>query len=167
VAQDTHSAVEIVHHIPGRLRVRVPAGAQVEGLAEAVAALPGVISAAWSPVTRGLLVRYEPDRAEESTIVAAIAEHLELDVVMPATAAANGHPATLATTVTSAVGELDARIARGTRGTVGLGLLVPAALTLWAGLEILRGRAAPLVWSSALWYAHGLFRDYLISPHED
>jgi hypothetical protein len=86
---------------------------------------------------------------------------------MPATAAANGHPATLATTVTSAVGELDARIARGTRGTVGLGLLVPAALTLWAGLEILRGRAAPLVWSSALWYAHGLFRDYLISPRED
>jgi hypothetical protein len=167
VAQDTNPAVQVVHQVPGRLRVRVPAGARADGLAEAVAELPGVISAAWSPVTRGLLVRYDPDAADESAIVAAIAEHAQVDVEMPAPPETNGHRPTLAGTVTSVVGDLDARIARTTQGAVGLGVLVPVALTLWAGLEILRGRAAPLVWSSALWYAHGLFRDYVVSPRED
>jgi hypothetical protein len=167
VAHDTDPAVQVVHHIPGRLRARVPAGARVEGLTEAVAELSGVISAAWSPVTRGLLVRYDPDAADESAIVAAIAEHAQLDVEMPAPTETNGHRPTLVGTVTSVVGEIDAGIARTTRGAVGLGVLVPVALTLWAGLEILRGRAAPLVWSSALWYAHGLFRDYVVSPRED
>jgi hypothetical protein len=44
---------------------------------------------------------------------------------------------------------------------------VPLALTIWAGREILRGHAAPLAWSSALWYAHGLFRDYSVPSRED
>jgi len=52
-------------------------------------------------------------------------------------------------------------------GALTLGMLVPAVLTLWAARELLRGRAAPLAWSSALWYAHGLFRDYAFPGRED
>ena len=40
------------------------------------------------------------------------------------------------------------------------------SLTLWAARELLRGRTAPLAWSSALWYAHGLFRDYALPTRE-
>ena len=67
---------------------------------------------------------------------------------------------TLGTAVAGAAGEIDRRLRAVTRDAVGLGSLVPVALTVWAARELLLGRAAPLAWSTALWYAHGLFRDY-------
>ena len=54
-----------------------------------------------------------------------------------------------------------------TRGAVGLGGLVPSALILWAVAEVVRGRVRPLAWSSALWYAYGLFRDYVVETPRD
>jgi hypothetical protein len=163
----TPPTLEVVHRVPGRLRVRVPAGAHVEGLGDAVAVLPGVTAAAWSPLTRGLLVLYDRDRADESAIVAAIAEHAQLEVGPSAAPIANGDRPTLVATVTSLFGEIDGRVARATRGALGLGVLVPVALTLWAAREIVRGRTRPLAWSSALWYAHSLFRDYALPTRED
>ena len=161
-----HETLEIVHRIPGRLRVRVPAAGDAEGLSEAVAALPGVTSAAWSPLTRRLLVLYDRDRADEAAIVAAIADHAQLDVSAPAEPSTNGHRPTLAGTVTSLFSAVDARVTGATGGAVTLSVLVPAVLTLWAAREILSGRAAPLRWSSALWYAHSLFRDYALPRRE-
>ena len=70
------------------------------------------------------------------------------------------HDQRLGTAVAGAAGEIDRRLRAATRDAVGLGSLVPVALTVWAARELLLGRAAPLAWSSALWYAHGLFRDY-------
>ena len=161
-----HETLEVVHRIPGRLRVRVPAAGDTEGLSEAVAALPGVTSATWSPLTRGLLVLYDRERADEAAIVAAVADHAQLDVSSPAEPSANGHRPTLTGTVTSLFGAVDARVTGATRGAITLGVLVPAMLTLWAAREIVSGRAAPLRWSSALWYAHSLFRDYAL-PHRE
>jgi len=68
--------------------------------------------------------------------------------------------------VSSVFSAVNARVAGTTGGAITLGVLVPAVLTLWAAREILRGRAAPLRWSSALWYAHSLFRDYAL-PHRE
>jgi hypothetical protein len=66
----------------------------------------------------------------------------------------------LAAVFTEGFGVLDERVRFVTRGLLGLGTLLPVALSVWAARELVRGRAAPLAWSSALWYAHGLFRDY-------
>jgi hypothetical protein len=60
------------------------------------------------------------------------------------------------------VSTLNARVARATGGRLDLAVLVPMALTAWAVRELLRAHVAPLAWSSALWYAHGLFRDYTL-----
>ena len=158
--------LEVVHRIPGRLRVRVPPGANGAQLRDTVAALPGVSSATWSPLTRGLLVLYDPERADETTIVATIARHAEVDVLVPTEHVTNGARPTLVATTTSLVSAIDTRITVATGGAVGLAVLVPAALTLWAARELLRGRTAPLAWSSALWYAHGLFRDYALPTRE-
>ena len=65
------------------------------------------------------------------------------------------------------LGEVDQRVQRTTRGLVGLGTLLPVVLATWALAEVVRGRAAPLSWSSALWYAHGLFRDYQVPAARD
>jgi hypothetical protein len=52
------------------------------------------------------------------------------------------------------------RVRRATGGRITLGVLIPLALTLWALRDATRGPMRPLPWSTALWYAHGLFRDY-------
>jgi len=41
-----------------------------------------------------------------------------------------------------------------------LPIVLSVGLVLWAGRQLLRGPITPLAWTSALWYAHGLFRDY-------
>jgi hypothetical protein len=158
--------LEVVHRIPGRLRVRVPPAADGAQLRGAIGALPGVTAAAWSPLTRGLLVLYDSERADETTIVAAIARHADVEVPLPSEPAANGARPTLRTTTTSLVSAIDARVTAATGGALGLGVLLPAALTLWAARELLRGRTAPIAWSTALWYAHGLFRDYALPTRE-
>jgi len=161
-----HETLEVVHRIPGRLRVRIPPTVDAADLSDAVSALPGVASATWSPLTRGLLVLYDRERADEAAIVGAIVDHTQVDVAPPAAASTNGGRPTVAGAVSSVFSAVNARVAGTTGGAITLGVLVPAVLTLWAAREILRGRAAPLRWSSALWYAHSLFRDYAL-PHRE
>jgi hypothetical protein len=159
--------VSVVHQVRGRLRVRVPSTARVEGLVEAVLGMPGVRAASWSPRTRGLLVLH--DDADTEAILDTIARHAGVERfgdASPAAAAAGTRP-TLAATTTAVFSEMNARVSRATGGLLTLGVLVPLALTLWAGREILRGRTAPLAWSTALWYAHGLFRDYNVPSRDD
>jgi hypothetical protein len=153
----------VVHRVPGRLRVRIPPAARTEGLVDAILALPGVRAASWSPRTRGLLVLHDTDAG---TIVDRIADHAGVDATTPGSPVTGARP-TLAAAVTSVFSEADARVTRASGGLVTLGALVPLALTVWAAREMLRGRTAPLAWSTALWYAHGLFRDYNPSSRDD
>src|SRR5438309_629317 len=112
----------------------------------------------------------------EDVIAEAQARREQLDAETQATAtdeasseasrpAAGGHA--LAHGVRDAARDLDHRVRRVTRGVVGLGGLVPSALILWAVAEVVRGRVRPLAWSSALWYAYGLFRDYVVETPRD
>jgi len=154
-------AIHVVHDIPGRLRLRLPRPARTEGLREAVATQAGVTDCAWSPRTRSMLLRYEPETASAAGLVESIARHTGLDEPPARGAAA---PGGAAPGVQEMFAELDQRVRRATGGRAGLGGLVPLALTAWAVAEVVRGRTAPLAWSSALWYAHGLFRDYQVTP---
>ena len=165
----THRSVAIiVHDIPGRLRLRLPTPLRGPSPADAVSQIPGVLNVAWTPRTGSLLVVYRPDAVSRDQIVAAVESGLDVTVTPGAMVATpvDGRPH-LATTVASAVAEVDRGVTRYTRGALGLGTLVPLALVLWGASEVLRGRVRPLAWSSALWYAHGLFRDYALTPPEE
>jgi hypothetical protein len=164
--QDERYALRIVHDIPGRLRLRVPLRARTAGLSDAIQSLSGVTSCAWTPRTRSLLVLYQPETITSGTIVQALTDHAGLDeslvAPLPGTApstAAEGRP-TLTAAVSETFGELNGRVVRATRGMVGLGGLAAVLLAMWAAREIVLGRTESLRWSTALWYAHGLFRDY-------
>ena len=167
------NALHIAHDIPGRLRLRLPPGASTDGLTATISAVPGVIHCTWSARTRSLLVSYDPQQGDRTAIVEAVARSTGLD--RPAEsgngAASAPHRAEAGALLVSGVreifGEVDQRIRRTTRGLVGLGTLLPVALAPWALAEMVRGRAAPLAWSSALWYAHGLFRDYQMPATQD
>ena len=153
--------VRVVHDIPGRLRVRLPVSADGAGAAERVRGLAGVEHCAWSPRTEGLLTVYGLP-ASSDAIIQTLRDATglaDVDAANPSDAAPDARP-TLGTAVSGAAGEIDRRLRAVTRDAVGLGSLVPVALTVWAARELLLGRAGPLAWSTALWYAHGLFRDY-------
>ncbi len=164
------SALRVAHDIPGRLRLRLPVGVSVEGLIDAVAAQPGVQACTWSPRTRSLLVVYQPGSATTAGILETVAHHTSLAVAFngespQASTLAEGDA--LARGVRDATRDLDHRVRRVTRGVVGLGGLVPTLLIFWAVGEVVRGRVRPLAWTSALWYAHGLFRDYVVERPQD
>jgi hypothetical protein len=162
----------IVHSIPGRLRVRLPPRARTAELEAMVARLPGVTQCRWSPQTRSLLALYRPDEVGAAVLAESIAVHADVDPVPEVQAGAGNHGeakgrSPVAAAVIDTVGSLNRRIARATRGRLSLGLLVPLALTLWAIRDATRGPMRPLPWSTALWYAHGLFRDYNLPPTGD
>ena len=164
------STLRIVHALPGRLRFRGPARAGSEELAQAIGGLAGVRSCSWSPRTRSILVLFEPETITAEAITQAVVRHagidesLVVDLARVRPIGARHGQATFAAGVAETFGELDRRVHRTTRGLVGLGTLVPLILTVWAAREIALGRAAPLAWSTALWYAHGLFRGYNSPP---
>ncbi len=163
---DERQAWRVIHALPGRLRFRGPARTGGEELAEAIRGLDGVRSCHWSPRTRSLLVLFRPESVTTDTIIQLVAQHsgieesLVADTSPKRSAGALHGQATFAAGVAETFGELDRMVHRGTRGLSGLGALIPLILTVWAAREIVIGRTPPLVWSTALWYAHGLFRDY-------
>jgi hypothetical protein len=158
----TSDRLAIVHDIPGRLRVRLPATARSEGLESVVKQLPGVVTCRWSPQTRSLLTTYQPGDIDAADIVDAIGDQAEVDVEPAARPGLDRQPLApaLAAATVEAVTDVDRRLRRLTGGALALRVLVPLALVLWAARDLARGSVNPLPWSSALWYAHGLFRDY-------
>jgi hypothetical protein len=164
------SELRVLHSIPGRLRVRIPPAAAVEDLAAAVLQEEGVVGSRWSGRTRSLLVLYRPDAADADTLTDRVA-HL---TGTRREAAANGHApasaeagATLTGGLREAARVVDQRVQQATHGALSLGSLLPVALFGWAVVEVVRGRTGPLAWSTALWYAHGLYRDYSLPPTRD
>lgn len=150
----------IVHTMQGRLRLRLPPTTDAAGLLEAVRALDGVTQASWNARTHGLLLHYRPDETTAATLIEAVAA--QTGAAAPPTAAGRVSNEPVAAALVSSVSELNSRVTRATGGRLDLGVLVPLALTAWAVRELLRAQIAPLAWSSALWYAHGLFRDYAL-----
>jgi heavy-metal-associated domain-containing protein len=158
---DAPRAVGIVHDIPGRLRLRLPPGASTAGLNDVVDRLNGALSSVWSPRTRSLLIRYDASVLTPEEITRTVAAHADLEVPSPSDGphAADDHPP-MAAAVVGVFTDLNERVARRTRGHLDLPIVVSIGLTLWAGRQLLRGPITALSWTSALWYAHGLFRDY-------
>ena len=168
---DEGHTLRIVHALPGRLRFRGSARAGSEELAEAIRGLPGVQSCTWSPRTRSLLVLFQPEAITPDAITREVARQCEVaesgvvDMSPPTRAGVRDGRGPFAAGVAETFGEIDRRVHRASRGLLGFRGLLPLVLMLWAAREIALGRAAPLAWSTALWYAHGLFRDYNPPAH--
>jgi Heavy metal associated domain 2 len=159
------AGLSVVHDSPGRLRLRLPRVARIDGAEEALLERAGVVACTWTPLTRSLLIRYRPDATTPPTLIDAVAAHTGAS----AEAVADSPPVAPATPIVSsditrairqAAADANASVARATRGAMDLRVLLPLILAAWAVREVVRGRAGPIAWSTALWYAHGLFRDY-------
>lgn len=110
-----------------------------------------------------MLVHYAPDRTSSEDIFGAVGARAGAvqAAAGPAATPGSAHgPSLLATGITQALTEINMGVRRSTGGWLDLGTLLPLVLGAWAVRDLIRGQVGPLAWSSALWYAHGLFRDY-------
>jgi hypothetical protein len=147
------------------MRFRGPARSMSEELVEAVGGLTGVQGCHRSTRTGSLLVTFDPNTITADAIAEAVVEHAGIgeklvDLARDGAPRASNGQGAFAAGVTQTVSALDQQLQRKTRGFIGLSGLVPGMLILWAVRQIALGRANPLSWTSALWYAHGIFRDY-------
>ena len=162
---DAPRAIRIVHDIPGRLRLRLPPGASTVGLQDVIDGLNGALTSVWSPRTRSLLIRYDAEVLTPAEIARAVAEHADLDLPTSSDdSPAEDGRSPVAAAIVDTFNGVNERVARRTRGRLDLSMLVSVGLVLWAGRQILRGPVTSLSWTSALWYAHGIFRDYAAPP---
>lgn len=154
----------IAHDSRGRLRLRLPPGADVEGVEAAVGGLEGVSRVTWQPRTRSLLVLYDASAQQPGPLIDAVAQHA--DVTLPPEPAGSDPRSPLTTLLARPVEALNQRVHRVSHGHADLRTLAPVLLVAWAAAQLLRGRVTSLSWTSALWYAHGLLRDYSLRGSE-
>jgi hypothetical protein len=154
--------MRVLHRIPGRLRLAVPALGDPREVVAALEGRPGFLSWRWNHRTRSLLLLHDAQVVSSEALLEMLSSRLGWAAVEegPAPASRRASPPALAAAIREGMAELDARVAGATLGAVDLRLLFPMGLFAWAVWELSRGAVAPLAWSSALWYAHGLFRDY-------
>jgi hypothetical protein len=162
------NGLRIVHEMPGRLRVRVPPEVDLPRLADAMRGEPGVVSVTWSPRTRSLLLVSEAATDLKDALGRHSGRAAQPDTPRVPTGVQAREPGEIvAAAVKHGVEELNAKVRHTTHGLMGLSGLLSTALVTWSVSQIVRGRANPLSWTSALWYSHGLFRDYGSTPGQE
>lgn len=156
----SREALQLVHHHPGRLRVRAtvfekdaPALAAVRARLDS---LPGILDVAHTATTGSLLVAYQAGMVEHDTIVAAIADAAELDLPRDEPRDPR-RPALVAIGVGR---ELNAAVEELTGRRADLGSLVPAALAGIAAYSWLKHEDSRLPrWDNLLYWSYSIFRD--------
>ena len=156
----------VVHHIPGRLRVRVRHAKHdprmLEDLRNFVSGLSGVRSVEINPVTGSMLVHYEPESQEEIQALLQAAQQAqaqppvedeqppelfeadELAEKIEREAEFLAAHSELAFHMVNAVKSLNKEIRAATGNTVDLKVLLPAGLAVWAFFKAGADVATPL-----------------------
>ncbi len=166
--------LRLVHHHPGRIRMRADAFfAASDAMArvlDALGAMPGVKSVQHAPRTGSVLVEYAPGLVEPDAILATTAVTAGLDTVLDEML--DGRPPVDAAGVLIDFVRGADRVARElTGGRADLPLLVPAALAgaaVYSFVKDTNGPRAPR-WDSIAWWAYSMFVHWQrskIDPHE-
>ncbi len=156
-------SLRLVHHHPGRLRMRAEGFRGGEGAgklerARAAAVLqPGIVSVQPNPFTGGLLVVYEPGRVEPGAILAAVAEAAGLAGVVDDDSPRRKGP-DAATVLIAATRNLNHLARELTGGRMDLRGLVPLALFAGGIASFVRAPLLPR-WDNLLYWSYSTFRD--------
>src|SRR5262245_11162409 len=126
----------VVHHIPGRLRLRLPPGVHVPELEREVRAHPGVERFRHSPRARSVVVEYQPTEPTVDALLELVASIAGLDVdPIDAERAVLSSP--LSQTISRAVSTLNAEIARRTSYHIDMRTLFAMSLLAWAAAQVI------------------------------
>ena len=158
-----NGTLELVHHHPGRLRVRADVfallaqgGAAVSLVREAIEAQPGVTRLSHNARTGTLLVEYQPGLAEPDDLLQHIADAAGLERPGKDAIGAFGRsPALLAV---EAARQLNAITAELTGSRADLRAIVPAALAALSAYSFVVHQDTRLPrWDNLLYWSYNLF----------
>lgn len=153
------SRVAVIHHVPGRLRLRLPKDVGSRRVEKRLLEHRGVRACRRSAGARSIVVEYHPSETDANAILSVVASVLGLPPeTVTATDGDRAHP--LSRRLVRVVARVNSGIAKMTRGNVDLQVLLALSLVAVALRQIVRGRARELPWSAALWYAYELFRHH-------
>jgi hypothetical protein len=153
----------ILHSSPGRFRLRVSAedlwGDALERAERALVETRGVREVKRSPVTRSVLLEFDPDTVGLPTLLDAVREagvdvHFEDDAPQNE---ATDNDQSLGDSIGAFFTSADARVRSALHGKADLRTLVPVGLGVLALREVLAGRAAAAPWYVLAWYAFDSF----------
>jgi Heavy metal associated domain 2 len=155
---DEPEPLRLIHHHPGRLRMRADAFRYDEPLARVAAeAQPGVERVATNGFTGSLLVEYVPGRVEPGAILAAVADAAGLAGVVDADTLRRNAPDP-AIGIIRAVKKVDALLREVSGGRARLGTVVPGVLLATAMVQLLRHPVSPR-WDNLAYWGYSIFRD--------
>jgi hypothetical protein len=172
--------MELIHAIPGRVRVRLPEikadAERARQIEQMLGSLPAVRQAQANPLTASVLIHYNCDQLAEllentpDEQLSGWAARLGLEPAQlrrwvtdgDRFGAACGSPPDLETAIRAGARALDERVGR-TTGVINLRLLVPVVL-FGLGLRALlaRGNLAVPAWYDYFWFALGTF--FMLNP---
>lgn len=160
------NALELVHHHPGRLRVRADllrthddhdSAALAQRVRDGLEALPGITRATHNARTGSLLVEYEPGHVEPDAIVARIAQIAGLTSPFDP-AARTFKSTTVAEIVVDGARELNAIVFELTGWKTDLRSIVPASLAALSAYSFLKTKEERLPrWDNLLWWSYSVF----------
>jgi hypothetical protein len=151
-------ALAIIHHHPGRLRVRAHAFQHAEGAATVLAALDavtGIVKVKHNPRTGSILVEYEPGLAHPEAVLSRIAAAAELDMPGDDLRPRGREPAAVAIDAAREVNELVHEL---TGYRADLRTLVPVGMAALAAYSFAyRGGMRLPRWDNLLYWSYNIF----------
>lgn len=152
------ATLRLVHHHPGRLRLRAEGldEASADAVRVAVTALRGVRAVRHSTETGSILIEYTPGQTDSGALVDRVARVLGAEAVVDETGPSK--PVEPAAMVKQTAAVLDALTREITGGRADLKVLVPAALGAAAAYSAMEHKGSRMPrWDNLLWWSYSVF----------
>jgi hypothetical protein len=149
--------LSLIHHHPGRLRVRAIALRSGDTAARVLTALeaePGIVAVSHTPRTGSLLVEYQPGLADSEAILARIAAVSGLDLPSGAERNPRVEPGIVAI---AAARELNTLVHELTGYRTDLRTIVPLGMAALSAYSLVVGKDPLPRWDNLLYWSYNIF----------
>jgi hypothetical protein len=155
-------SLRVVHRLPGRFRVQAPElrdnSAALERIERGIGALAGIRTASGNPITGTVLVEYDPQSHDESTLVDRIAQASGLRIEKVGAWGAGAPIPALAQAIQEPFGRLNAGLFEFTKGNLDLRYMVPLLFAGYGTLKLIRQGPVPSIpWYLLYWWSFRMF----------
>lgn len=170
VDPSSNTDAQILHFIPGRLRIRLERLRDDEAfgrhLEQALTSVDGIHEVSANPVTGNVLIRYDrkndallPNLIRQGKAMGFVPDGLDADEVEALVrryAAVSVNPS-LAENIKSVFGAADGAVARATGGSSNLRSLIPVSLFVLGVRSLFSGSLQAIPWYNYFWFAFSAF----------
>ena len=135
--------MQILHHIPGRMRINLTGAEGIEEITGKLKERPGITGLSFSPVTKNILINFNPDTVSSRQIISQVGvlSHLFDESTADGKAAevfsnymtgGHGVKSDIRSNVINRVRQVNSDVRRWTGGKADLQLLFPVGIFFWA-----------------------------------